>query len=109
MDEILEEITRECPQCQVSYPLDRFNDKNAECFKCRIKTIGVSFGPAGKAFWHGTTNKEYIDKTISEARANGNDPIPVHSASVPIAGSLVKKLETAAKTPPTQSASKVAS
>lgn len=82
-----------CPACGVLWPLDRFNGKDAECFRCRSKTVGVAWGPAGKAFWHGTTNREYTEKTIAQAKANGMDPVPVKSASVPLAGSTLKKLE----------------
>ena len=88
---------RQCPKCVEFWPLDRFNDKDAECFRCRAKTVGVAWGPAGKAFWHGTTNKEYIDKTVAQARNNGLDPIPVKSASVPIAAATMKKLEANAR------------
>ena len=109
MSNIQEETVVNCPQCGLDYPPDRFNGKDAECFKCRVKTIGVSFGPAGKAFWHGTTTKEFADKTVAAARANGLDPIPVHSASVPIAGSLVKKLETSSTAPSVAASPKVAS
>jgi hypothetical protein len=83
-----------CPQCHTVWPVDRFNGVDPECFRCRAKTIGVSFGPAGKAFWHGTTVKEYRDNTIKQAVSNGLDPVPVHSASVPLAGSALKKLES---------------
>lgn len=82
-----------CPACDLDWPNDRFNGKDPECFKCRAKTIGIAWGPAGKAFWHGTTNREYADKTIKQAVANGLDPIPVHSASVPVAAGTMKKLE----------------
>jgi ribosomal protein L37AE/L43A len=82
-----------CPACEHEYPADRFNGKDVECFKCRIKTIGVAWGPAGKAFWHSTTNREYIDKTVTQAKANGLDPIPVRSASVPVAAGTMKRLE----------------
>ena len=88
---------RECPQCFQVWPLDRFNEKHAECFRCRSKSVGVAWGPAGKAFWHGTTTREYTEKTLTQARANGMDPIPVKSASVPLAGATLKKLETSAQ------------
>ena len=89
-----------CPKCEQIWPADRFNDKDVECFRCRAKTIGVSFGPAGKAFWHGTTTKEYRDDMITKAVSNGLDPVPVHSASVPMAASTLKKLESASPSPP---------
>ncbi len=100
MDGILEAASlpadqvQECPACTQVWPLDRFNGRDAECFRCRSKTVGVAWGPAGKAFWHGTTTKEFTEKTVSQARANGLDPIPVKSASVPLAGATLKKLET---------------
>jgi hypothetical protein len=93
-DDFDPETHKQCPQCAQMWPLDRFNDRDPECFRCRARSVGVSFGPAGKAFWHGTTVKEYRDKTISQAVANGLDPVPVHSASVPMAASTLKKLES---------------
>lgn len=85
---------KQCPQCLEMWPLDRFNDRDLECFRCRARTVGVSFGPAGKSFWHDTTVREYRDNTIKQAVSNGLDPIPVHSASVPMAASTLKKLES---------------
>lgn len=68
---------RTCPSCSHDWPEDRFNDKHPECFRCRAGSIQVSFGPAGKQFWHDTTTKEFNDRQIREARSNGLDPVPV--------------------------------
>jgi len=87
----------ECPACHVEWPEDRFNGIHPECFKCRVANLSVSFGPAGKEFWHGTTTKEYAEKTVRQAKANGLDPVPVHSASVHASAAGIKKLETSAQ------------
>lgn len=87
---------RECPCCKKEWPDDRFNGVHDECFKCRIAGLSVSFGPMGKAFWNGTTIKEYGERTMSMARQNGHDPVPVGSAGVSVSGSAIKKLEASA-------------
>lgn len=87
-----------CPACGEYWPEDRFNGKDPECFRCRARTVAVAWGPMGKSFWHDTTTKEFTEKTVNQARANGLDPVPVHSASVHAAGGTMRKLEAAART-----------
>ena len=88
-----------CPACDELWPENRFNGKDPECFRCRARTVGIAWGPAGKSFWHDTTTKEYGEKTMARARANGLDPVPLHSAGVSAAGSTMRKLEVAAQSP----------
>jgi hypothetical protein len=83
----------ECPDCHKSWPEDRYNGKDPECFKCRIQGVGVSFGPAGKSFWHNATTKEWNDRQVTEAKKNGLDPVPVHTAGVSVSATQMKKLE----------------
>lgn len=85
--------TLHCPACDQDWPVDRFNGKDPNCFRCRARSIAVSFGPAGKSFFHNKTHKEVIDQTVRESRRNGLDPQPVHSAGVSVAASTMKKLE----------------
>jgi len=66
-----------CPGCDTDWPADRFNGKDAECFRCRAGSMRFSFGPGGKDFFHNMTNKEWADDNITKARANGLDPVPV--------------------------------
>jgi hypothetical protein len=87
--------TLTCPNCAQDWPVDRFNGVDPNCFRCRSKTIGVSFGPGGKSQFHGQTHKEIREETVRMSRANGLDPVPVHSAGVSVAASTMKKLETA--------------
>lgn len=85
--------TQTCPDCGLDWPKDRFNGVHPQCFKCRVSGLNVSFGPAGKKIWHNMTTKEWNDRTIREAKANGLDPVPVHTAGVSVAASTMKKLE----------------
>lgn len=82
-----------CPACKEDWPDDRFNGKHPECFRCRSKTLSVGFGTLGKEFFHNTTVNEYLTNQHKEAKRNGMDIVPAHSASVPVAGSAIKKLE----------------
>jgi hypothetical protein len=81
-----------CVGCDTSWPADRFNGVSAYCFKCRIATLEFSYGPRQKAGFHDHTLKEFNDRQIREARANGLDPQPVHtkSTAVPSAGGFDK-------------------
>lgn len=83
----------ECPSCRKEWPEDRFNGVHAECFKCRVSTLRVGFGTVGRDFFHNTTIKEYNDHTVKEARKNGIDAVPLHSAGNPVAAASIKKLE----------------
>lgn len=85
--------TQICPACDQEWPLDRFNGVHPECFRCRSRSIGVAFGPAGKSVWHNMTTKEWNDRQIREAKANGLDPVPVHTAGVSVSATTLKKLE----------------
>lgn len=71
---------RICPSCNQSWSEDRFNPSFPECFRCRSQSVAVSFGVRGKAQFHDITIKEYNDRQVREARANGLDPVPAHSA-----------------------------
>ena len=79
MDKVVDETSRECPECRRSWPLDRFNGKHAECFRCRTKGVGVTFGGGRKNF-HGIggneTLREYGQRTVREAAANGIQAVP---------------------------------
>lgn len=83
-----------CPACGVDWPEDRYNGKHPECFKCRVSGLNVSFGPAGKAFWHNVTTKMWNERQIKEAKANGMDIVPAHTAANPVSATALRKLET---------------
>lgn len=75
---------RTCPSCHLDWPEDRFIEKSDDCFKCRAASIQFNYGPRGKAQFHDITVKEYNDRQIREARANGLDPVPVHTATTAV-------------------------
>lgn len=66
---------RLCPDCNTSWPEDRFNGKHLECFRCRSKGIGVTFS-GGKEVFHARTDRQAQERTIREAKANGYEAIP---------------------------------
>jgi hypothetical protein len=75
---------RECPECKVGWPEDRFTAPFSQCFKCRIQNLGFSFengGREGKQMFHDQTNLEYRTKLVAEAKANGIDAVPVGKPS----------------------------
>lgn len=82
-----------CPSCGRDWPDDRFNGVHPECFKCRASTLSVGFGTLGREFFHNTTVLEYTTNQYKEAKRNGMDIVPAHTASVAVAGSAIKKLE----------------
>ena len=84
-----------CPECKNDWPPDRFNGVHPECFKCRVSGLGIAF-QGGKEYFHGATTKERQTKAISEARANGYDPVPAWTKT-DYAGPVgsFKKLESA--------------
>jgi hypothetical protein len=71
-----------CLDCGLVLPDDRF----PHCFKCRVKTISVSY-PYGQKFFHGQTIKERIaheKKDLARCAAEGNtfEPKPVRSVLI---------------------------
>lgn len=78
---------RNCVQCGQEWPESKFNadcGSPDHCFKCRISTVRMGFS-ATRAGFHGdnlvggtiASDNRY---TVSEARANGYDPVPVATA-----------------------------
>jgi hypothetical protein len=76
-----------CDTCENTLPTDKFNSESYSpdtCFRCRISGIRLGFS-AGKESFHGDTlaggtiasdNRH----TVELAKANGHDPVPVHTA-----------------------------
>jgi len=46
--------------------------------------VSVGFGNRGKQQFHDVTIKEFNDRQIREARANGLDPVPAHTATTAV-------------------------
>lgn len=83
---------RICPSCTQEWPEDRYNSKFADCFRCRARTVSVSFA-GGKEIFHSQTVKEGQDRTVREAKANGYDPVPAWTSTYAgFAGSQATKL-----------------
>lgn len=73
-----------CPSCAREWPEDRFRPEFSDCFACRAKTIGVTYGYRGRQQFHDVNIKEYNDRQVAEARANGADPVPAVSATTAV-------------------------
>ena len=74
------DIVMECAHCHQNWPADRFNPTCSSpdwCFKCRASGLSVAFA-GGKDYFHDATVKERTTQAVSEARANGLDPVPAH-------------------------------
>lgn len=73
-----------CAGCDEQLPISKFNEDSASpdhCFRCRVSTIRLGFAQ-GKDHFHGTslvggTVASDNRHTISQARSNGYDPVPV--------------------------------
>ena len=90
-----------CAKCEQEWDDDRFNAECPQpdwCFRCRSKSIGVSFS-GGKEQFHSFTTKEFNEKQISEARKNGLDPVPVETGKAWNAGAAgtMKKIGEVSK------------
>lgn len=96
----------ECASCHVSWPADRFIAKSADCFRCRAQSLQFNYGSRGRDNFHGHTVKEFNDRQVREARANGLDPVPARTAAtgVPSSG-MMRKLESTLKGNPSGKAS----
>ena len=87
----------ECVDCGQEKTLDKFNLEGPDpesCFRCRIQ--GTQFGFGGyRSQFHDGTNKERTETAMADARAQGHDPVPVHTAGghTPNAGQLAKVKE----------------
>lgn len=82
-----------CVDCGREWPADRFNKACANpgsCFSCRSKGISLAL-QGGKEYWNGDTEKRRADRAISEAKAAGFDPVPVHTAGNWGAASAIRK------------------
>lgn len=95
---------KKCDDCGNDFPLDKFNLESrspSSCFKCRVSTVKMGFAQ-GKSHFHGDslvggTIASDNRHTISEARSNGYNPVPVkngESSWTPSASSI-NKLKTA--------------
>lgn len=75
-----------CEDCGETKPASSFNAESfspTTCFKCRVSS--VSFGNPiksgqGADQWRHTTIRESVRKDVADARANGLDPVPRHTA-----------------------------
>ena len=75
-----------CTDCGNELPPTKFNAESYSptvCFKCRVSGIRLGFR-AGKETFHGDnlyggTIRSDVEHTLSEARSNGHDPVPVSS------------------------------
>jgi hypothetical protein len=76
------QVLFECDTCAGSYPASKFNLEcpNPEtCFRCRVQ--GTQFGYGGyRQQFHEGTNAERTRNIVAEARSQGHDPVPVHTA-----------------------------
>lgn len=76
---------KQCVECSNHFPLSKFNEESMGspdvCFKCRVGSVRLGFAQ-GKDHFHGTslvggTVASDNRHTVSEARSNGYDPVPV--------------------------------
>lgn len=75
-----------CEHCGENKPASAFNPESfspTTCFRCRVS--GVSFANPiksgqGEDQWRHSTIRESVRQQVSEARANGLDPVPKHTA-----------------------------
>ena len=87
----------ECDTCSRELPANKFNLSGPApetCFRCRVQ--GTQFGYGGfQSQFHDGTNKERTESAMADARAQGHDPVPVHTAGghTPNAGQLAKVKE----------------
>ena len=73
-----------CIGCERQLPTSKFNEACSSpdhCFRCRVSTVKMGFAQ-GKSHFHGDslvggTVASDNRHTISEARSNGHDPVPV--------------------------------
>ena len=78
---------KQCVQCNRTLPIEKFNRESSSpehCFKCRVSTVRMGFS-SGKAHFHGDelyggTIASDNRHTVAEARSQGHDPVPVHTA-----------------------------
>jgi len=74
---------KDCTSCGHAWPLDRFNENTNVCFRCRARSLQFNYGTRGRDGFHDHTVKEFNDRQVAEARANGLDPQPVVTAANP--------------------------
>src|SRR4051812_32469104 len=88
----------ECATCGTSWPTDRYIAKSASCFRCRAQSLQFNYGTRQREGFHDHTIKEFNDRQVREAAANGIEAVPARTAAtgVPSAG-MMKKLETTLK------------
>ena len=73
-----------CEDCERELPSDKFNPESGSpnsCFRCRIQGVRLGFRQ-GKEMFHGDslvggTIASDNRHTVSEARKQGHDPVPV--------------------------------
>ena len=76
-----------CDTCGNTLPKDKFNEESYSpetCFKCRVNGVRLGFS-AGRQNFHGDhlvggTIASDNRHTVSQARANGHDPVPLKTA-----------------------------
>lgn len=103
-------MEKTCPSCHITWPEDRFNPKFPDCFRCRAAGVSFTYGVGGKEAkqqFHDTTIKEFNDRQIREAKANGIDAVPVHTATT--AAPTGKMLDTLKRASEARIAPKVTS
>ena len=87
-----------CDTCGNDLALSKYNFEGPApetCFKCRASGVQIGFGGFKEQF-HNGTKAERRRTTIAEAKAQGLDPEPVHTAAYAFTPS-VSQMDTAAK------------